>query len=114
MHYEEQSMEYFRCKFCKSHISHNHVRWLCLHKDCAELEEPFELCHLDFIGGKEKSKVPHKLNHAMMLLTKLDNNSSWCVSNKIISQEYFMKQDSECLHCKQRLIPIGERWICED
>lgn len=100
MHYEEQSMDYFRCKFCKSHISQQNVRWLCLHKDCTELEEPFELCNLDFIGGKERSKMPHKIHHDMILLTKFDNPNHWTVSMEVLSQEDFLKNDTRCLQCK--------------
>ena len=91
MHYEAEHMDYFRWKFCKAHVSHGHARWLCLHKDCAELEEPFELWNLDFIGAQERIKVPHKITHSMVLLTKLENQECWSVSSKIQSQEDFIK-----------------------
>ena len=114
MHYEAESIDYFRWKFWKSHMAHGHARWLWLHKDCAELEEPFELWNLDFIGARERIKVPHKITHSMVLLTKLENQDWWSISNKIQSQEDFIKKDIKCFQCKKWLGIEGQRFVCED
>jgi len=114
MHYDENSIDYFRCKFCKSHISHNHVRWLCLHKDCAELEEPFELWNLDFVGGKERTKMPHKRTHEMVMMKKEYKDSYWHITDRIMSQEDFLKQDSKCMQCDSWLIESQKRYMWED
>lgn len=114
MHYDEKCMDYFRCKYCKSHISQQHVRWLCLHKDCAELEEPFELCNLDFIGGKHRPKMTHRIDHKMMLLIKQPNQEHWRVTSEIMSQEEFVKNDIRCIDCKNFCASSGYRWLCED
>ena len=98
--FEDRNISSFRCKFWKSHISEHHVRWVCLHKYWAELEEPFELWNLDFISGKERKQTPHKIHHKMLLLVKPDENSGWQITGKIMSQEDFMKDDIKCLHCK--------------
>ena len=45
------------------------------------------------MSGKEKSKMPHKISHEMIMVSKYEDPHHWMVSGEITSQEKFMKND---------------------
>jgi hypothetical protein len=66
---------------------------------------------LDFLGGKERIKMPHKIHHEMVLVVKQGDSEHWTITRHIMSQEEFLKQDSKCMQCDKWLIDEQNRWV---
>lgn len=63
------------------------------------------------MSGKERSQMPHRASHDMIMVTKYDRNPNWMISGEIMSQEQFIKNDIKCVKCNNWLSTIGKRCI---
>ena len=93
MHFEDSSLAVFRCQYWVSKKTEETIRWIWIDAKWWEQNQPFELCHKDFINIREQPQLIHKIDHKMVWIKYDTEKEHWIVTNQFFSQSGFIRKD---------------------